>query len=278
MSEVWSDLLLSTKRGTFILKMIFTDTHTHLDGDEFKADLPDVIRRAKEQGVGRVFIPAIDLKSVDSVVAVCRQFPGYAYPMIGLHPEEVKADWKDQLDKIKSHFHDADFIAIGEVGLDFYWDRTFESQQLLAFEAQVEWAIEAQLPLMIHRRKAQNELVHILKPYEKQLVGGVFHCFTGNQKEAEQLLQFDKFALGIGGVLTFKSSHLREDLPASVPLERIVLETDSPYMTPVPHRGDRNESAFVRLVLEKLAEVYGVSADEVARVTEENVKRIFTKI
>ena len=278
MSEVWSDLLLSTKRGTFILKMIFTDTHTHLDGDEFKADLPDVIRRAKEQGVGRVFIPAIDLKSVDSVVAVCRQFSGYAYPMIGLHPEEVKADWKDQLDKIKSHFHDAPFIAIGEVGLDFYWDRTFESQQLLAFEAQVEWAIEAQLPLMIHCRKAQNELVHILKRYEKPLVGGVFHCFTGNQKEAEQLLQFDKFALGIGGVLTFKSSHLREDLPASVPLERIVLETDSPYMTPVPHRGERNESAFVRLVLEKLAEVYGVSADEVARVTEENVKRIFTKI
>jgi hydrolase, tatD family len=277
-SEVWSDLLLSTKRGTFILKMIFTDTHTHLDGDEFKADLPDVIRRAKEQGVGRVFIPAIDLKSVDSVVAVCRQFSGYAYPMIGLHPEEVKADWKDQLDKIKSHFHDAPFIAIGEVGLDFYWDRTFESQQLLSFEAQVEWAIEAQLPLMIHCRKAQNELVHILKRYEKQLVGGVFHCFTGNQKEAEQLLQFDKFALGIGGVLTFKSSHLREDLPASVPLERIVLETDSPYMTPVPHRGERNESAFVRLVLEKLAEVYGVSADEVARVTEENVKRIFTKI
>lgn len=258
--------------------MIFTDTHTHLDGDEFKDDLPDVIRRAKEQGVGRVFIPAIDLKSVDSVVAVCRQFSGYAYPMIGLHPEEVKADWKDQLDKIKSHFHDADFIAIGEVGLDFYWDRTFESQQLLAFEAQVEWAIESQLPLMIHCRKAQNELVHILKRYEKQLVGGVFHCFTGNQKEAEQLLQFDKFALGIGGVLTFKSSHLREDLPASVPLERIVLETDSPYMTPVPHRGERNESAFVRLVLEKLAEVYGVSADEVARVTEENVKRIFTKI
>ena len=117
----------------------------------------------------------------------------------------VKADWKDQLGKIKSHFHDADFIAIGEVGLDFYWDRTFESQQLLAFEAQVEWAIEAQLPLMIHCRKAQNELVHILKRYEKQLVGGVFHCFTGNQKEAEQLLQFDKFALGIGGVLAFNS-------------------------------------------------------------------------
>ena len=258
--------------------MTFTDTHTHLDGEEFKADLPDVISRAKEQGVGRVFIPAIDLKSVDTVLDVCRQFPGYAFPMIGLHPEEVKADWEMQLDAMKSRFNEAPFIAIGEVGLDFYWDRTFEREQLLAFEAQVEWAVEVQLPLMIHCRKAQNELVHILKKYESRLSGGVFHCFTGNQKEAEQLLQFKRFALGIGGVLTFKSSHLREDLPASVPLERIVLETDSPYMAPVPHRGERNESAFVYLVLEKLAEVYGVSADKVAQVTEENVRRIFTKI
>ena len=258
--------------------MTFTDTHTHLDGEEFKADLPDVISRAKEQGVGRVFIPAIDLKSVDTILDVCRQFPGYAFPMIGLHPEEVKADWEMQLDAMKSRFNEAPFIAIGEVGLDFYWDRTFEREQLLAFEAQVEWAVEVQLPLMIHCRKAQNELVHILKKYESRLSGGVFHCFTGNQKEAEQLLQFKRFALGIGGVLTFKSSHLREDLPASVPLERIVLETDSPYMAPVPHRGERNESAFVHLVLEKLAEVYSVSADKVAQVTEENVRRIFTKI
>lgn len=258
--------------------MTFTDTHTHLDGEEFKADLPDVIGRAKAQGVGRVLVPAIDLKSVDTVLAVCRQFPGYAFPMIGLHPEEVKADWETQLCQLKARFTEASFIAIGEVGLDFYWDRTFEREQLLAFEAQVEWAVETQLPLMIHCRKAQNELLHILKRYEKELSGGVFHCFTGNQKEAEQLLKFERFALGIGGVLTFKSSHLREDLPAVVPLERIVLETDSPYMAPVPHRGERNESAFVRLVLEKLAEVYGVSAEEVARTTEENVRRIFTKI
>ena len=258
--------------------MTFTDTHTHLDGEEFKADLPDVIGRAKAQGVGRVLVPAIDLKSVDTVLAVCRQFPGYAFPMIGLHPEEVKADWETQLRQLKARFTEASFIAIGEVGLDFYWDRTFEREQLLAFEAQVEWAVETQLPLMIHCRKAQNELLHILERYEKELSGGVFHCFTGNQKEAEQLLKFERFALGIGGVLTFKSSHLREDLPAVVPLERIVLETDSPYMAPVPHRGERNESAFVRLVLEKLAEVYGVSAEEVAQTTEENVRRIFTKI
>jgi len=169
-------------------------------------------------------------------------------------------------------------IAIGEVGLDFYWSREYEQEQLAAFEEAVKWSVETRLPLMIHCRKAQNEMIHIMRHYEKELPGGVFHCFTGNQREAEAFLHFDRFVLGVGGVSTFKSSHLREDLPASVPLERIVLETDSPYMTPVPHRGERNESAFVRLVLEKLAEVYGVSADEVARVTEENVKRIFTKI
>jgi TatD DNase family protein len=172
----------------------------------------------------------------------------------------------------------SDFIAIGEVGLDYYWSREFEKEQLQAFEEQVKWSVETQLPLMIHCRKGQNEMVTILKKYEKDLPGGVFHCFTGNQKEAEQLLQFDKFVLGVGGVLTFKSSHLREDLPAVVPLERIVLETDSPYMAPVPHRGERNESSFVKLVLEKLAEVYGVSEETVAEITENNVRRIFSNI
>ena len=163
-------------------------------------------------------------------------------------------------------------------GLDFYWDRTYEKEQLLAFETQVEWAAEWQLPLVIHCRKAQNEMAPILKKYEKDLVGGIFHCFTGNQKEAQQLLQFDGFLLGIGGVLTFKSSHLREDLPAAVPLNRLVLETDSPYMAPVPHRGERNESAFVREVLLQLAASYDVSPEEVAAVTEENVLRLFQKL
>lgn len=223
-------------RNIFIENDIYRYTYT-FRWRGIQSDLPDVISRAKEQGVGRVFIPAIDLKSVDTVLDVCRQFPGYAFPMIGLHPEEIKADWEMQLDAMKSRFNEAPFIAIGEVGLDFYWDRTFEREQLLAFEAQVEWAVEVQLPLMIHCRKAQNELVHILKKYESRLSGGVFHCFTGNQKEAEQLLQFKRFALGIGGVLTFKSSHLREDLPASVPLERIVLETDS-HIWPLFHIGE----------------------------------------
>jgi TatD DNase family protein len=257
----------------------FTDTHTHLDGEEFANDLPDVVQRAKDAGVTRVLIPAIDLKNIDSVVELCHRYPGYAYPMVGLHPEEVKADWKEVLREMRKIMDsNSDFIAIGEVGLDYYWSREFEREQLLAFEEQVKWSVETQLPLMIHCRKGQNEMVTMLKKYEKDLPGGVFHCFTGNQKEAEQLLQFDKFVLGVGGVLTFKSSHLREDLPTVVPLDRIVLETDSPYMAPVPHRGERNESSFVRLVLEKLAEVYNVSEETVALTTEGNVRRIFRKI
>ena len=200
--------------------------------------------------------------------------------MVGLHPEEVKADWRDVLEKIKTTLSfpkggDGLPLAIGEVGLDFYWSREFEAEQLSAFEEQVKWSVETRPPLMIHCRKAQNEMVKILRRYENDLPGGVFHCFTGNQIEARELLSFDRFVLGIGGVLTFKKSHLPEDLPAAVPLERIVLETDSPYMAPVPNRGKRNEPTFVALVMQRLAEAYGVTPEEVERKTDENVKRVF---
>lgn len=259
-----------------------TDTHIHLDGLEFDADRDEVVARAREAGISRMFIPAIDLKTVDSVLDVCRRYPGYAYPMLGLHPEEVRADWREVLDAIHSRLVQADVlaqtIAVGEVGIDYYWSREFEHEQLEAFEEQVRWAVELQLPLMIHCRKGQQELVRILHRYEKDLVGGVFHCFTGNEKEAAELLAFDRFVLGIGGVLTFKKSHLPEVLAAAVPLTRVVLETDAPYMAPVPKRGQRNESAFVPWVLQRMAESYGVSADEVERQTEENVRRVFQKV
>ena len=256
--------------------MNFIDTHTHLDGEEFDDDRDEVMARAREAGVSKVFIPAIDLKSVESVLSTCRQYPGYAFPMVGLHPEEVRADWSEVLDRMHGYLQPGHpFIAIGEVGLDYYWSREFEREQLLAFERQVEWSVETRLPLMIHCRKGQNEMVQMLRRYRDKLPGGVFHCFTGNEREAEELLQFPRFALGIGGVLTFKKSHLPKVLPASVPLDRIVLETDSPYMAPVPMRGKRNESAYVRLVLEKLAECYGVEPERVADITNETVKRVF---
>lgn len=269
--------------------MKIVDTHTHLDGEEFDEDRAEVIMRAKEAGVGMVFLPAIDVKTSEAVLKLSHEYPGYAYPMIGLHPEEVKADWKEQLKKIEAildaHLtavdglngikYKSDYIAIGEIGLDFYWSREFEKEQLETFEKQVEWACETGLPLMIHCRKAQNEMLHILRKWKNKLPGGVFHCFTGNQQEAKELLEYDNFVLGIGGVSTFKSSHLREDLPAAVPLERIVLETDSPYMAPVPYRGKRNESAFVVQVMKTLATAYGVSEEEVAKVTNQNVERVF---
>ncbi len=276
------------------------DTHAHIDGEEFRDDLADVLQRAREAGVEKIFVPAIDLNSSKNILELCRQHPDFLYPMVGLHPEEVRHDWREQLAKIKSLLappssllaprssllapHSTlhtprtpvpSMISIGEVGLDFYWSREFEQEQLDAFEEQVRWSVETRLPLMIHCRKAQNEMVKILRKYEKDLPGGVFHCFTGNQIEARELLSFERFVLGIGGVLTFKKSHLPEDLPAAVPLDRIVLETDAPYMAPVPHRGQRNEPALVAHVLHRLAEAYGVTPEEVERQTNDNVRRVF---
>ena len=252
---------------------MFVDTHCHLDGEEFKEDLNAVVARAREAGVAAVGVPGIDLKSCETVLAVCRQYPGFCYPMLGLHPEEVRGDWADVLIQLSQKIN-SEIVAIGEVGLDFYWSREFEQEQLLAFEEQVKWSVETGLPLMIHCRKAQNELVSILKRYRDKLPGGVFHCFTGNELEAKELLQFDRFVLGIGGALTFKKSHLPEVLSAIVPLDRIVLETDAPYMAPVPMRGQRNEPAFVAQVLRRLAEAYGVSEDEVAAKTNANCQKI----
>ena len=249
------------------------DTHCHLDGEEFKDDLEAVIARAKEAGVQAIGVPGINLESCETVTALCERYPGYCFPMLGLHPEDVKADWCDVLSKIRQEFTTAT-IAIGEVGLDFYWSREFEQEQLLAFEEQVKWAVEMKLPLMIHCRKAQNELVAILKRYRDELSGGIFHCFTGNPLEAQELFQFEGFALGIGGVLTFKKSHLPEVLAEHVPLSRIVLETDAPYMAPVPKRGERNEPAFTAYVMKRLAEAYGVSEEEVERQTNVNCEKI----
>lgn len=253
----------------------YIDTHCHLDGEEFHDDLDAVVQRACEAGCTKILVPAIDLPSCQTVMEVCRRFPGYAYPMLGLHPEEVKSNWQEVLSSINCQLSTVNSLAIGEVGLDFYWSREFEKEQLEAFEEQVRWSVETRLPLMIHCRKAQNEMVNILKRYARNLPGGVFHCFTGNEIEARQLLEFENFVLGIGGVLTFKKSHLPEVLPACVPLDRIVLETDAPYMAPVPMRGQRNEPAFIPHVITSMAEAYGVTEEEICRQTNENVARIF---
>ncbi len=264
--------------------MKYIDTHCHLDGEEFRDDRDAVVQRARETGCKAIFLPAIDLASCRTVIETCRQYPGYCFPMLGLHPEEVRTDWRRQLNDIHALVQsllpleragDESPIAIGEVGLDYYWSREYEQEQLEAFEEQVRWSVDMRLPLMIHCRKAQNELVAILKKYADDLPGGVFHCFTGNEQEARQLLEFPRFVLGIGGVLTFKKSHLPEVLPACVPLDRIVLETDAPYMAPVPMRGQRNESAFIRYVIIRLAEAYAVSEEEICQQTTSTASSIF---
>ena len=251
------------------------DTHIHLDGEEFADDIDDVVARAKQAGVSRMLLPAIDYNTTKAVAAVAQRFDGYALPMIGLHPEEVRADWREVLARLRPKVGKP-FVAIGEVGLDFYWSREFESQQLEAFEEQVKWSVETRLPLMIHCRKAQNEMVGIMKKYKAELPGGVFHCFTGNEKEAEQLLDFPNFVLGIGGVLTFKKSNLPTVLATSVPIDRIVLETDAPYMAPVPMRGKRNESSYLVHVVAKMAEAYGVAAEDIERITTATAERVFS--
>ncbi len=256
------------------------DTHSHIDGEEFSPDLAETVARAREAGVERIFVPAINYDSCKRVLRVAAAYPGYVYPMLGLHPEEVKAGYREELTKIKGLLEEelgrgAPVVAVGEVGLDFYWSREFEKEQIEAFREQTEWSVSLGLPLMIHCRKAQNETVRILRDYEGKLAGGVFHCFTGNAREARELLGFDNFLLGIGGVLTFKNSNLPGTLAQAVPLGRVVLETDSPYMAPVPVRGTRNESSNVRYVLEKLSRVYSVPAADVDRITTDNALKCF---
>ena len=253
------------------------DTHIHLDDEKFVEDADEVVARARAAGIGRMLVPAISLPSVRTVLDVCKRFPGYAFPMVGLHPEEVRADYREALAEMKAMVTEENaFVAVGEVGLDYYWSREFEREQLEAFAQQIEWSIEFRLPLMIHLRKAQNEAVRLLRGYRKELrCGGVFHCFTGNAHEAAELLEFEGFALGIGGVLTFKKATLPDTLREAVPLERIVLETDAPYMAPVPMRGRRNESAFIPHIVKKLAETYGVGEEMVDEVTSRTARRIF---
>ena len=259
--------------------MVFIDTHAHIDGEEFDLDRDEMVARARDAGAKAILVPAINMEGLENMRSVVKSYPGFAYAMIGLHPEDVRSDWREVIAEMRriQESSPSEFIAIGEVGLDFYWSREYEHEQLECFEEQVRWAIEVRLPLVIHCRKAQNELVAILKKYRSQLCGGIFHCFAGNEKEAAELLSFDGFLIGVGGVLTFKKSHLPEVLP-SIPLDRLVCETDAPYMAPVPMRGKRNESAFIPYVIERMADAYRITVDEVARRTTDNARRLFTSL
>lgn len=255
------------------------DTHSHIYGPEFEEDRGLVVQRAQQAGVECVLLPNINWESIEPMLSLCCSYPDYCYPMMGLHPEDVADDYLQVLDRMEELLKNPShpYIAVGEVGLDFYWDASRKQQQIDAFSRQVEWAIRYGLPLMIHSRNAHKELVQIIRQYASEGLSGVFHCFGGTPEEAQELLTFDNFVLGIGGVSTFKKSPLPAVLQ-HVPLQRIVLETDSPYLSPVPYRGKRNESAYVVEVMRKMADIYNVSPQEVENVTNANVRRVFTRV
>lgn len=257
------------------------DTHSHLFVEEFGKDRAEVMRRASEAGITHILMPNIDMASIEPMLQVCGEFPDLCYPMLGLHPTEVKEDYRQVLDEMKSmlrrHMAQAEkpsFIAIGEVGLDFYWDVTYKKEQLAALEEQIAWALEYDLPLVIHSREAFADLYALFSHYKDTALRGVFHSFTGTAEEAHALLEFPGFMLGINGVVTFKKSTLPGAL-REVPLSRLVVETDSPYLAPVPYRGKRNESAYVVNVIDKLADICGLDPLEVAHQTSANAKRLF---
>lgn len=252
------------------------DTHSHIFSEEFIGDLPEVVARAREVGVTHVFMPNVDDATLDAMLGVCRQYPGYCFPMLGFHPTSVDAESLPKVREMKKHLVDGHpYIAIGEVGLDLYWDKTYIKEQQCVLEEQIQWALEWDLPLVIHCRDAFPELFEVLRPYRDTKLSGIFHSFTGTMEEAEELMAYPRFMVGVNGVVTFKKSTLPDVLKKTLPLGRLVLETDSPYLAPVPFRGKRNEPSFVKRVAVKLSEVYEVDVEEIERVTTLNALKVF---
>jgi TatD DNase family protein len=255
--------------------MMLIDTHAHLYGADFDTDIMEVLERAKANGVTKIFLPAIDSETHDRLLNLCKLSKEGCeiYPMMGLHPCHVKENFEGELAIAKTYLDNGvKYYAVGEIGLDFYWDVSFKDQQIKAFEIQIEWAIERKLPIVIHSRKSTYECIEILKKY-KGKVSGIFHCFSGSIEEAREIIKLG-FYIGIGGVVTYKNSGLKQVL-AEIDLVHVVLETDAPYLTPVPHRGKRNESSYTTLIADEIATIQQISIDEVARITSENALKVF---
>jgi TatD DNase family protein len=255
--------------------MYLIDTHTHIFLKEFDGDRKEVLERAETVGVKRFFLPNIDLESAENLHKLCNSFPDKCFPMMGLHPTSVSENYKTDLDKIRTYFEQKKYIAVGEIGIDLYWDKTFRSEQIEAFEIQLEWSIEMNLPVAIHTREAFPEVFNSLSKIGADRLRGIFHSFGGTRDELETALGFSNFLLGINGSLTFKNSQLKDYL-ALAPIDRIVLETDAPYLSPVPHRGKRNEPSYIIFTAMKLAEIYGVPLETVAETTSANAEKFFS--
>jgi TatD DNase family protein len=253
--------------------MIFTDTHTHLYSKEFEADSTQLIEKAIKNGVTRLFMPNIDLHSIQPMLDLVWQFPDNCFPMMGLHPCSVDEHVEAHLFQIQKWFKKRKFYAVGEIGLDYYWSLEFKEQQIMAFKKQCLWAIQQDLPINIHARNATPDVIEILNEMKHPKLRGIFHCFSGTAAEAKQVVELG-FYLGIGGVVTFKNAGLAEAI-ADIDLKHIVLETDAPYLAPVPFRGKRNESFYVIEVAKKLAELKKLGLAQVAEITTENSKLVY---
>jgi len=253
--------------------MILTDTHTHLYAEQFDEDRVEAIQRAIDLGISRFFIPAIDSQTTQAMFSLEKQFPKEIFLMMGLHPTHVKENYKEELQHVKQWLDKRNFYAVGEIGMDLYWDKTFVKQQQEAFKQQILWAKEKNLPIVIHCRDAFDEVFEVLEEMKDEKLYGIFHCFTGNLEQAKKAISYN-MKLGIGGVVTFKNGKIDRFLN-EIPLQNIVLETDSPYLAPTPYRGKRNESSYLVNVAEKLATIYQVSLEEIAKITTANSKEIF---
>ena len=250
------------------------DSHTHLYSEEFDQDIDQVIQRADEAGIGKFYLPAIDSTYTERMLDLEQKFPGQMFPMMGLHPTSVKPEtYKFELEQVKSWLDKRNFAAVGEIGIDLYWDKSTLEIQREAFKKQIGWAKEKSLPVVIHCRESFDEIFEVLEEEKDDKLFGIFHCFTGTKEQAERAIGF-KMKLGIGGVVTFKNGKIDQFLK-KIPLENIVLETDSPYLSPVPFRGKRNESSYLKYVVSKLSDIYEIPENEIAQVTSRNANSVF---
>jgi TatD DNase family protein len=251
------------------------DTHSHIYSEEFDADRTETILRAKEAGISHIILPNCDSGTLPLMLALEAEYPNYCSAAIGLHPTSVNTNYLNELAIVKSELERRKYIAVGEIGIDLYWDKTFLTEQIIAFQQQIEWALEYNLPVIIHVRDSFKETMLALAPYKNTGLKGVFHSFTGTIEEAREIIDFGGFMLGINGIVTFKNSGLAA-VVAQIDIRNIILETDSPYLTPTPYRGKRNESAYVSLICKKLAEVYNTTTQEIDEKTTANAKSLFS--
>jgi len=253
--------------------MLLIDTHCHLYLPEFNSDLDKIVQNASDAGVDKMYMPSIDSTVINDLLNTEKKYPGKCFAMMGLHPCSVNENYKNELAVVDEWLNKRAFVAVGEIGLDFYWDSTFSKEQYEAFETQMQWALQKNIPIVIHTRNAMQQTIDFVKPFAAKGLSGIFHCFGDNLDKAKQIIDMN-FYLGIGGVLTYKKSGL-DEVMKQIDLNHIVLETDAPYLTPVPFRGKRNESSYLKIIAEKLSQVKDISLEEIAAVTTANAEKIF---